>query len=96
MSGETTTSGRKVEEALLDQYSKSIDAMLANKSLSKESRMVLETQRLFVMFMRAYHDDLGKVNVMWRTYLVGYRLLWILVPLIVGDVFIRLWQILYP
>ena len=81
---------------MLEQYSKSIEAMLASPKLSKNDRMILETQRLFVMFMRAYQQDRGKVNIMWRTYQVGYRLLWILVPLFIGDIFIRLWAILYP
>lgn len=87
---------RTVETALLDQYSKSIDAMLQNKNLSKNNRMILETQRLFVMFMRAYHEDRGKTQIMWRTYKVGYRLLWILIPLFLTDIFVRLWALLYP
>lgn len=84
-----------VEAALLEQYSQSIDAMLKTK-LSKRDSMILETQRLFVMFLKAYHDDRGKVNVMWRTYRFGYRLLWILIPLVATDVFVRLWNMLYP
>ena len=91
-----TAPGRTVEAALLDQYSKSIEAMLASPKLSKNDRMILETQRLFVMFMRAYQEDRGKVNIMWRTYKIGYQLLWILVPLFVSDVFLRLWSLLYP
>lgn len=85
-----------MEAALLDQYSKSIDAMLESKSISKNNRMILETQRLFVMFMRAYQEDRGKTNIMWRTYQIGYRLLWILIPLFVGDIFIRLFGMIYP
>jgi hypothetical protein len=91
-----TAPGRTVESALLDQYNKSIEAMLASPKLSKNDRMILETQRLFVMFMRAYQEDRGKVNIMWRTYQIGYRLLWVLVPLFIGDIFVRLWSILYP
>lgn len=85
-----------MEIALLEQYSKSIDAMLSSPKLSKNNRMILETQRLFVMFMRAYQEDRGKVNIMWRTYQIGYRLLWILVPLFVGDIFVRLYGLIYP
>jgi hypothetical protein len=96
MSDESHETGRSVEAALLEQYSKSIDAMLQSKKLSKDDRMILETQRLFVMFMRAYQEDRGKVNIMWRTFKVGYRLLWILIPLIMGDVFLRLYVLLYP
>jgi hypothetical protein len=92
----TEDTGRTIEAALLDQYSKSIDAMLEGKSISKNNRMILETQRLFVMFMRAYQEDRGKTNIMWRTYKVGYRLLWILIPLFLTDIFVRLWSLLYP
>lgn len=93
---EHDSNGRTVEAALLEQYSKSIDTMLQGKSLSKNNRMILETQRLFVMFMRAYMEDRGKTNIMWRTYKVGYRLLWILIPLFLTDIFVRLWAMLYP
>lgn len=87
---------QSVEAALLDQYSKSIDVMLENKKLSNNNRMILETQRLFVMFMRAYQEDRVKTSTMWRTYQVGYRLLWILIPLFLTDIFVRLWAMLYP
>jgi hypothetical protein len=88
--------GRTVEAALLEQYSASIDAMLSSPKLSSSNRMILETQRLFVMFMKAYQEDRGKVNVMWRTFRFGYRLLWLLIPLLVADVFVRVWSLLYP
>lgn len=85
-----------MEEALLEQYSKSIDAMLNSPKISKNDRMILETQRLFVMFMRAYQEDRGKVHIMWRSYLVANRLLWLLIPLIASDVFVRVWTFFYP
>ncbi len=87
---------QSVEAALLDQYSKSIDDMLKDGKLSKNNRMILETQRLFVMFMRAYQEDRVKTSTMWRTYQIGYRLLWILIPLFLTDIFVRLWAMLYP
>lgn len=86
----------EVESALLDQYSKSIDAMLGSRKLTKQDRMILETQRLFVVFMRAFQDDRVKVETMWRTYQVGYRLLWLAIPLILADVVMRLYSLLYP
>ncbi len=92
----TGNTNQSVEAALLDQYSKSIDVMLENKKLSNNNRMILETQRLFVMFMRAYQEDRVKTSTMWRTYQIGYRLLWILIPLFLTDIFVRLWSMLYP
>lgn len=96
MSDQSSGNNQSVEAALLDQYSKSIDVMLENKNLSNNNRMILETQRLFVMFMRAYQEDRAKTSTMWRTYQIGYRLLWILIPLFLTDIFVRLWAMLYP
>ena len=86
----------EVGAALLEQYSKSIDALLVSKKINKSDRMILETQRLFVMFMRTFHDDHIKVDTMWRTYKVIYRLMWVGVPLIMADFLLRLWTTLYP
>lgn len=85
-----------VEAALLEQYEKSIDAMLEVRNLPKRDRMILQGQKFIVTFLKALQQDRDKVSVMWRGYQNGYRLLWILMPLIFADIFIRLWTLLYP
>lgn len=85
-----------VEAALLEQYEKSIDAMLEVRSLPKRDRLIFQAQKLFVTFLKAMQQDRDKVSIMWRGYQNGYRLLWILIPLVVSDIFIRLWTLLYP
>lgn len=85
-----------VEAALLKQYSDSIEAMLKNPRMSKSDRMILEAQRLFVILMRGYHEDRIKVSIMWRTYAIGNRLLWLLLPMVVGDLFLRVYGLIFP
>jgi len=50
---------------LLDDAETSIEKLLDNNSLPKETRAVIETQRVMLAYLGVVHGDHKKVDIMW-------------------------------
>ena len=82
---ETNKIGQAVIKTRLDYIQKVLDKNKVNVVV----RGILETQKIGFEILGVLVSDQPKVETMWRTYKTGYKLLWVLIPLIMADVVLR-------